>query len=578
MISDNPTKIREYIVTVKKSVDWQEVHNELIRNTSSDDSVDSNIVPDRECECVNERVINNRNTHYNLSEAEAEKLRNDPRIKSVEALEFIPAFKIRAEQNADFNRHHYYGSSDDSNWGLLRHTKQSDPYTNENNPGLTYDYVLDGTGVDIVIIDSGIEANHPEWQDANGVSRLKEVDWYSISGLSGTMPSNFYTDNHGHGTHCTGLAAGKKFGFAKNADIYCMTLDDLTEGSTNGFTWSNSIDILLAWHQKKNNPSDPGYTGRPTVVNMSFGNMQFVHTGRPSSNDTMLVSTNIGNLPLSGGRYRGTTHTETNYHGVRQYGFIGSYYANIQRAYFGYKVSSEDADVEALTEAGIHVCIAAGNDYSKHDLPGGDDYNNYLTIDVYGTPYYWYYHRGGSPSLNEPGDSHWGNTLDDIDVSQKDQNPGFMVGALSRIKNTLLPSQNIKTNFSDTGPGVNIYAAGDYVNSALSTTNENDPSDAPERSYSGYGSFKEAKWYGTSMASPNMAGLCALLLQVHPDWTPSQVRKYFESNAVTDQLVRTGSYPNNNDEYGDHTSILGGEPRIAYLPMNGKKPFGYSSS
>ena len=75
----------EYIVTVAEGVDWRNVHNDLIRDTSTDNSVDSNIVPDRACECTLERPNSNRNTHYELTDQEAEQLKNDPRILSVQS-------------------------------------------------------------------------------------------------------------------------------------------------------------------------------------------------------------------------------------------------------------------------------------------------------------------------------------------------------------------------------------------------------------------------------------------------------------------------------------------------------------
>ena len=141
-----------------------------------------------------------------------------------------------------------------------------------------------------------------------------------------------------------------------------------------------------------------------------------------------------------------------------------------------------------------------------------------------------------------------------------------MVGSMAK-------ESDKKTDFSNTGPGVNIYVAGDYVNSALSNVNNDYDVVYPVRTYQKDPGFKEAKVSGTSMASPNMAGLCALLLQVHPDWTPTQVMKYFESNAQL-TLKNQGT----TQDYTNYESLLGGEPRIAYLPMNGKKPFGYSSS
>ena len=219
MIVSDINQIREYIVTVRKDVDCHIIHDELCRDTSADDSVDSNIVPDRVCECCKERPNNPRNTHYNLSESEAIKLRQDSRILAVQAVEDIPEPKPRAFQDGDFNRLSTATGQND-NWGLLRHTNQTNTFNNsQSDPGGTYDYVLDGTGVDMVIVDTGIQDGHPEWNDANGVSRLQKINWFTESGVSGTQPANFYTDVNGHGSHCVGTMAGKTFGWCKNSDI-----------------------------------------------------------------------------------------------------------------------------------------------------------------------------------------------------------------------------------------------------------------------------------------------------------------------------------------------------------------------
>ena len=40
------------------------------------------------------------------------------------------------------------------------------------------------------------------------------------------------------------------------------------------------------------------------------------------------------------------------------------------------RISSVDADVQELIDAGIHVCIASGNRNLTIDVSGGPDYNN----------------------------------------------------------------------------------------------------------------------------------------------------------------------------------------------------------
>ena len=39
------------------------------------------------------------------------------------------------------------------------------------------------------------------------------------------------------------------------------------------------------------------------------------------------------------------------------------------------------------------------------------------------------------------------------------------------------------------------------------------------------------RWSGTSMACPHVAGVVALLVGEHPEWTPEQVRDYLTKTA-----------------------------------------------
>ena len=191
---------REYVVTVKKGIDWEEVHADLIEDTTSREGLDPNIVPTRQVAVAKLRQTNTRSTHYLLEPSEAEGLKNDTRILDVQDESFATKQPSKI-QTGDFSR-----SGSDSgnkiNYGLALHTNSANVYNNStSDPGLDYNYVLDGTGVDVVIIDTGIQGDHPEWQDANGVSRLKEINWFSESGVSGTHPQNMYRDKDGHGTH-----------------------------------------------------------------------------------------------------------------------------------------------------------------------------------------------------------------------------------------------------------------------------------------------------------------------------------------------------------------------------------------
>ena len=554
MIGTDLNQIREYIVTVKKDVDWRTVHNELINDTSTNDAVDSSIIPDRQCDVVKERPINPRNTHYNLSLSEAMRLRNDSRIISVQAVDEIPDIKPRAFQDGNFNRSSTSSGSQD-NWGLLRHTNLTNTFAGgTGDPGGTYDYVLDGTNVDQVIVDTGIQVGHPEWEDANGTTRLQQVDWSAISGVGFTQPANFYTDTNGHGTHCIGTMAGKTFGWCKNSDIYNITL---YANSGNTISWSNTIDALIGWHNKKNDVNDAAYTGKSTVVNMSFGYVWYINTS--VTPNTVSFSEGGTEYNITGGRYRGVAHTDTTYAALQNRGLIGEFQGSSTYG-FPRKFASEDADVETLINNGIHVCCAAGNDSMKMDIPGGVDYDNYITIGVGASTYYLYYHRGGTPSVNEGGNTLSGpNATEDNPAG--DLNEGFMVGALENSDVFVDPAyKDKKTTFSQSGPGVNIYTAGRYIISAQPN--------GQGSTYFANSSYRQAKYSGTSMAAPQMCGMIGCLLQAQPQWTPGQVKTYFESNAVAN-LNDTG----NTDDYTTNTTIHGSPNRVAYFPMHGQKPF-----
>ena len=532
--------VKEYIVTVKKGVDWQEVHSQLTTNTTAVQNI-----PDRAVDVVALKPNNNRNTIYSLSDEEVAALRNDPRIEAV-----IDPSKRRigkvAVQDGNFNKT-YTASGEQQNWGLLRHTSLTNIFgTSTSDPGGTYDYVLDGTGVDVVIIDSGIEPNHPEWLDSNGVSRLQQINWYTESGVAGTLDPNHYRDRDGHGTHVTGTVAGRTFGWAKNARIYSIKLDDLC-GATDvgtGIPSTDIFDVLLGWHNAKAG-------SRPTVVNASFGAGLGINTNLTPNR---IVDTNGDILAaITGGSYRGVAHSLTTRSALFSKGLGQGQNAGGGVYVYGVYDAAINADVDQLISAGVVSCVSAGNNGTKIDVSGGVDYDNYLTldVDVVGDgSFRWYYNRDGSPSIGT--------------------SPGFNVGALDReAYNSTLDR---KANFSNGGPAVNIYTAGEAIVSAVSNITDNYTGVYTPQDYYLDSAFKQAKVAGTSMAAPQMAGLAACLLQAHPTWSPTQVVSWFQNNAQ-DKIYSTGL----DNDYTVENSLWGGTQRVAYFPLKGQKPFTYSA-
>jgi subtilisin family serine protease len=505
---------KEYIVTLNKNVDYAAFNQEMIANTGAGD------IPSRSVTVANARPGSQRNTHYMLTDDEASALATDTRVLAVELrpdLRNDITIERRAVQTGDFSK-----TLEDRgffiNWGLRRMNEATNPYSNDAVGG-GYNYTLDGTGVDIVIQDSGLQIDHPEFQDSNGVSRVVELDWYAASGLPGTMPTAHYTDYDGHGTHVAGIATGKTYGWAKGATVYSVKVAGL-EGPTDpntGIPVADCFDVITAWHNAK--PIDPA-TGvkRPTIVNMSWG-YSALYTAPTAIS------------------YRGVTHTGTEideFSEAAAYGLIvissstPSYYSCQTR------IASVDVDVQEMIDAGIHVCIAAGNSYHKIDVVGGADYDNSLTNSFSGVKYY---NRGSSPFSEEA--NIVGNIDSDINADTLEQK------ALS----------------SESGPGVSIYAPGTNIMSCTSTVNKFAPDIGP---YPPNDNFSITNISGTSMASPQVAGMLALTAQINPSLTPAQAKAFLNNVAASDVIHTTGL----DNDYADHRSIKGSNNKFAFNKFN----------
>jgi subtilisin family serine protease len=492
----------------------------------------SETIPEREVEVANERPENANNTVYYLTDEEAQALKEDPRVEDVFNLDILKPSKF-AFQDGNFNKTTTETGSVD-NWGLLRHINLTNVFgTSTSDPGGTYDYVLDGTGVDIVIIDSGIQPDHPEFQDAFGSSRVQQIDWYAASGVSGTMPSGFYSDYDGHGTHVAGTIAGKTFGWAKNARIYSIKLDGLQgPGDPNsGMSVSDAFDVILGWHNSKNG-------SRPTILNNSWG---YGIYWRTDTNVMSFSDTGGTTYAINGGSYRGTAWSG-NSKDPSAKGHTGAQFST-DLFWFPFRVSAVDADISQLVSAGVIVCNSAGNTFTKDDIPSGDDYNNYVTLVGFGN---YYYHRGASP--------HKG-TADAIQVG------AVSTGTISSLETA--------ANYSVKGPNVDIYAAGSRIISSMSDINI----DNSNISYYANASYKQQKLSGTSMSCPQVAGIAALLKQVHPDWSPAQIKNWIVNKSQS--VLYTTELDN---DYTNTASILGGGNRMAYFPLKGQKYYSITSS
>ncbi|KZV91287.1 peptidase 1 [Exidia glandulosa HHB12029] len=136
----------------------------------------------------------------------------------------------------------------DAAWGLAR--LNSETALTGSSTALNYTYTYDesvlGEGVDVYIVDTGINIDHVDFGG--------RATWgYS----AGTLPS---VDDHGHGTHVAGIATGTRFGVAKAASAIAVKVLNSGGGGTLADVVSGFNYVLTA----------ATASGRPSIASASL--------------------------------------------------------------------------------------------------------------------------------------------------------------------------------------------------------------------------------------------------------------------------------------------------------------------
>lgn len=500
--------MKEYIITVQDPTVWDTgLWDELTK-----DGLGDNYIPKREIEVLNERPFNEYCAHFNLTNEEAEEIRKDPRVQTVELKadlqEDVKKELVGSRPSRLYDKTNST-SANMKNWGLLRCVNESNPFSSSLSVNAEWTYNLDGTGVDIVVIDSGVEAGHPEFAvnaDGTGGTRVVDFNWASL-GVPGTATSaqvgGYLGDTDGHGSHCAGIAAGNTCGWASGALIYSIRIFDgyniKTEQYQGAINSDICFDIVKAFHLAKKAAGN----NRPTVCTNSWGYLS----------------------PYVGMQYtvwRGTQYNNTS--PSTTYGQVNYYHP--------YVVNYLDASATSCANAGVILTGAAGNYYHKADISGGIDYNNYYRYSGYYGVEDVYYHRGMSPT----------------------RATGMI--CVGSVDNSTLER---KANSSETGPRVDLYAPGARIMSAYAG-GVNDPRNSD---------YFVGKISGTSMACPQVAGVLACVLQSKPNMTPTEAKDWVVKNSIKDSLDQNAS---GGTGYANNYYLQSGNNRILYQPLTSPTP------
>lgn len=517
--------MNEYIVTCNSKEDLDSLYDDM------ETTGGSLYIPDRAVELTNRRAIS-RNTHYMLTESEAEEIRKDSRVLACELTWEEQGVEVGTDwiQTGDFDKISENIDSNDKNWGLYRVNKgatvtnwgTNGSFTEISNRDLHTTW--SGKNVDVVIVDDYPNPNHPEFAvnvNGTGGSRCQfSFNWFQYKTALGysSHPTTFdytkSTQGH-HGTHTAGTTAGNTQGWARDANIYTMGFS--YTGISN---WSDILwDYIRHFHKNKSINTSTGRRN-PTVVNNSWGGsttrgISFVQSvtyrGTTTDISSMTVADKITTLRANG---------------------VPVTYLTSANAYYLYRIPARstamDADIQDAIDDGVILVGSAGNSKWNCESSGGQDYNNYIYL-VAGP---WssrtiYHSRGSSPGSG--GDM-------------------ICVGSLGT------KTQEYKSNFSNWGGRVDIWAPGSnivsavYSNTIQGSTSPYDGTIADPRNSSYY----IASISGTSMSGPQVAGLLACLCEQEPNLTQAEALQYLKEGALAD-CGDDGTTPeqSNNEGFGD---------------------------
>ena len=504
-----------YIVTLYKHEDLEQFYNEM-----------------SEYHLVMKRPIS-RNTHYKMTEEQAEVLRQDPRVWDVQLPPKERGMTIGRDATINYtpyqivqNNTQFYWKGDtqggatvstwDRQWGHIHCAGDaaqrgkgqfgliSDGGTYEKVSLGALDIFSDGENVDVVICDDPVSYDCLEWNSpTKGTSRFVQYNWYgelntfvaSIDDDGQTLPSapySNYFDNasntESHGTHVAGTVAGGHYGWAREANIYSMQV--LGNQANTGTPVPDLLifDYLRAFHRNKAVNPDTGIRN-PTITNHSWSyGWRF---------DEILEKANFDLSDIVQVNYRGVVYDSNNpnpngwtWAGLeRDFGFA----ANKMR--LNSTSASTNADVEDAISDGVVVVAAAGNN-NFHCVSDGDpDYYNSVTISGWG---WTYYNRGSAPANS-------GNTI--------------CVGSLSNHHNFR------RSTFSNFGPNIDVFAPGNNILSAYNSAGLADSKHGGAPNY-----FYPIQ--GTSMASPQVAGVLACVATGKERFTQGSAKKYLKDHSI----------------------------------------------
>ncbi|MDN4605948.1 S8 family serine peptidase [Sporosarcina highlanderae] len=440
----------------------------------------------------------------------------------------------------------------------------------------------EGQGIKVAVLDTGIDADHPDFQgiykggknfipNSSVYTRERKDDDASetspVERPAGTPEFNangsaFYTS---HGTHVAGTIAaignneyGIK-GIAPKIDLYAYrVLGAYGSGATSGIV--KAIDTAVI--------------EKMDVINLSLGGGANTETdaGSFAINNAMLAGTISVIATGNSGPNRGTMGTPA----TARLGIAVGNTTNPEANYFGeVNINSGEFNLSKVlnlmgTTYGKNLANQLDGEYSLVAVPGVGKASDYADLDVEGKVAL--VSRGEIPFVDKiaaakdngavaiivhnfaggtgapgPSGTFLGDAFEYIPTFDMSQTDGDAIrAALAQAEGTISFSNFDKTmtagdevnNSSSRGPSTpnfdikpDVTAPGTNIMSTIPMYKADFPEATYEKAYT--------RKTGTSMATPHIAGIVALIKQANPDWDAFDVKVALSNTA---KILDTDKY------------------------------------
>ncbi|KAI0753438.1 peptidase S8/S53 domain-containing protein [Daedaleopsis nitida] len=203
-----------------------------------------------------------------FSSGTVDQIRTMPEVEYIEHDQVVRTLEVERYGEFETQKH---ATQNGAPWGLARVSHRSKLTFSTFTK---YEYDADGgSGVDVYVIDTGINVNHVEFEG--------RASWGK------TIPSNDVDeDGNGHGTHCAGTIASRAYGVAKAANVIAVKV----LGSNGSGTMSDVVGGVV-------------WAAEQAAAKAQAALEEFKKTGKTSHKGS------VANMSLGGGKSRALDDT-----------------------------------------------------------------------------------------------------------------------------------------------------------------------------------------------------------------------------------------------------------------------------